>query len=530
MVKNVAFEMIDPCKYDEPPTYQQAIAKTPELECKPSVNTHNCQGYSINFQPNGILSKVLKIFFGIQYQCKATFECGLKPTLSCEPGESKDVTISVSINGQTKNISLRITQINDEHSKCYCEYRVKLLSRQTWLQRAIGFNDSLIMALQRKLSLRDLQGGLLDCYTKTYANKDAFECFNKIAAINFHEESKYNGVSLLEIFRGKYTQLVEHLAFDSDKAKFIKEKYQDSEGIMCVLIAEYFKDNQLTWQQFFDVLSTFPDIESEPEFHRAARMFNVKLPSHWKPCDDLPVSSRPINLLKINRVDRSNPNSESNGGNDIGLLDHLSNHCLSLGLTLGLSMNEIEICQSKCYGTPSRGQHFNGWNRWLVIRILEFYRNKQQLTWEGLFRNLDTIPEISELEDYRDFKFLFTSEQCPYKGQNEKCSLVEIEPDQQIALRDCHKLSVNGQQFNLFKALYKYETFDKLCEYFQIDKTNLWHLELPQRIDEQAIARLIEIKCDEDKFTWKMLGQALIDLGIDKQNEEISDFCRLCTQ
>ncbi len=493
------------------PTYSEAVSNELKLSSN-KPKQHECKTYSLNFKLTGKVSSICNIFFRESVHHNFIFNCSALDVLTCDNSESKDVLLHLNADGKVKTLHLRI----DEHD---CEYQLTLHGKQKLKDRLLGINKSLLATLQKSLNSGSFRSELTYCYIKTYANIYAFLCYPPRATIK-----TYDDVSLLEVFIGKHRQLAEHLKFDAERVRALEDELKNSADIIYQLMSEYFRKNKLTWQQFFDVLSSFPEIEYEREFHRAARMLGVALPQSWKPYGDTPISRRPVDLNTIHHIVVETP--DSSGCQLICMIKHLSDHCISFALKLGLNMRELELCQRQCYGSCGGwGTTLRSWNRGLVLNIIRFYKDKRQLNWEGLLRTLDTIPEIAELSDYLKFKKIFLPSA---KAEQFKLSLAQVQSEKQVEPADCCALDLNGKPFNVLKKIQKYEIFHQLCLKLDIDKKQLWEVELPNRIDEQAVARLIEIKSRTEKFTWRTFTDVLKEMHLDDKDPEISELCELC--
>ncbi len=495
-----------------PPAYSEAVSNELKLSSSHKPKPHECKTYSLNFKLTGKVSRICGVFFRQPVHHSFKFYCSAFDELTCDNGKLKNVLLHLNTNGKIKTLHLRI----EKHD---WEYKLTLQGKQKLKDRALGLNKYLLASLQESLNSGNFYSELSSCYLKTYANLSSFVCYSSDDSSEI-----YDDVSLLEVFRGKHRQLAEHLKFDAERVRALEGKLKYSGDIIYELMGEYFRNNKSTWQQFFDVLSSFPEIEYEREFHRAARMLDVVLPENWKPYGDTPVLQRPVDDRIIHHVNVDTP--DSTGCQSLCMIKHLSEHCISFALKLGLSMREFELCQCECYVSRfGREITLSRWNRELVQEIINFYTNKSQLNWGGLLRTLDTIPEIAELSDYLKFKKIFLPSA---KNDQFKLSLAQVKPEQQVEPADCCALDLNGKPFNLLKKLQKHEVLHQLCLKLDIDKKQLREVELPNRTDEQAVARLIEIKSRSENFTWRTFTDVLKEIHLDAEDSEISELCELC--
>ncbi|RLV59191.1 hypothetical protein D5018_13315 [Parashewanella curva] len=499
---------------DLPPSYAQAMSESSVAHAKSRDVDSNSKSALISGQyyaciPNApdtvadifdVRVTGIKGFFrklaGKSTEFKVKVYCSailiLDDTPEVDSGKYHPWQVGIVEKGIESSFSFRLTA--KEH-----KYIVSTNKKSPFYLRLFhGFSKEAIVAKAlEKQQNSQLRFRLNSAYRATYAHEYTWAISTGFVSGN---ENIFEGFDFCQLLIPHRHQLANLLGITEQQIFEYQQRYGDCEWhTVSFILRAFFRNNLVTHQMFFDLLINIPSMEFEPEFHRIARRYGVKLPAHWNELPDIHFSLRPVvpNFVQIKP-------------NDFRLSHVIMPHCVSLAVSLELSSREFLVLQHKArdYGTRADFK----FNR-LPYLMIEYFENKEPLNWQQLFTHLDAIPDLRGTRELRALKNYFKINEYLAEHEDATCDgATKVEGHELAKYRNVTCLKVGKwKPINLLTELSPY--FYEVAEYFGIDVDDAIFGDEYFDFDEQVMMWLFErLFTQNEKMTWKELFSQLASI------------------
>ncbi|RLV58540.1 hypothetical protein D5018_16735 [Parashewanella curva] len=482
---------------------------------------HKCAGYQFEFKSSGRLSRFIGVFSEAHSKYEAEIKCSAYPLLRSSPGDKpKEIFLKMTIENKTEHVPVKVEWVQVGCSPHDKQCQVSLVKpKSKWSLRG-DVERGFIKQLDEEM--RHFGYGmvpvLMNCYHRVYFHESGTY---QLSPFSFQEGVAEDIAVLTKILEpmGWY-KVARAIGLSLSEIQKI-DRSGSNELKMLKTFRQLSKTEQrLPWQQLFNLLSDIPGLEHDAEFHRAAKLFNVRLPSHWTLLPEIPKYHRHIhtNLLCSYKV----PAPTLEEPEKIHLSFSHKYFITEICLLLGISRDEFKAKADEISNNLRLKGKVETINEELYVHLIQQHLDSSPMTWEQLFQVLEDIPALDNEKGLARMKteMGFPQTEVDKESELEKLELYAYEL---IDYSTLYRQPWRRVFIGLVEALTPYS--ERLAEALDIPISTL-STDVFSQQPKQLVFNLIERKSEQSKFTLRQLAEVVSSLEDMQYSAVLQDFCR----